>query len=44
MELLGPMDLIILSWEYQGFLAARFGKGLNDIRSSLYMDMLQLIT
>jgi site-specific DNA-cytosine methylase len=39
MELLGPVDLIISSWECQGFLVARFGKGLNDIKSDLFTDM-----
>ncbi len=27
-----------------GFLAAGFGKGLNDTRSGLFMNMVQLIT
>jgi site-specific DNA-cytosine methylase len=44
MELLYPMDLIILGWECQGFLAAGFGEGLNDTRSGLFTDMVQLIT
>jgi site-specific DNA-cytosine methylase len=44
MELLGPVDLIISSWECQGFLTARFGKGLSDIRFDLFMDMVRLIT
>jgi hypothetical protein len=44
MELLGPVDLIISSWECQGFSAARFGEGLNDTRFGLFMDMVQLIT
>jgi site-specific DNA-cytosine methylase len=44
MELLGPLDLIILSWECQGFLATGFGEGLNGTRSSLFTDMVQLIT
>ncbi len=44
MELLGPMDFIILGWECQGFLIAEFGEGLNDIRSGLFMDMVWLIT
>jgi site-specific DNA-cytosine methylase len=44
MELLGPMDLIILGWECQGFSMARFGEGLSDTRSGLFMDMVQLIT
>jgi site-specific DNA-cytosine methylase len=44
MELLGPMDLIILSWECQGFSAAGFGEGLNDTRSGLFTDMVRLIT
>jgi site-specific DNA-cytosine methylase len=44
MELLTPMDLIILGWECQGFLAARFGEGLGDTRSSLFTDMVRLIT
>jgi site-specific DNA-cytosine methylase len=39
MELLGPVDFIILGWECQGFLIAEFGVGLNDIRSGLFMDM-----
>jgi len=44
MELLGLMDLIISSWECQGFSTARFGKGLSDTRSSLFTNMVQLIT
>jgi site-specific DNA-cytosine methylase len=44
MELLGPVDLIISGWECQGFSTAGFGKGLNDTRSGLFMDMVQLIT
>jgi site-specific DNA-cytosine methylase len=39
MELLGPVDLIISGWECQGFLAVGFGKGLSDIRSGLFTDM-----
>jgi site-specific DNA-cytosine methylase len=39
MEVLGPMDLIILGWECQGFSTARFGESLSDTRSSLFMDM-----
>jgi site-specific DNA-cytosine methylase len=44
MELLGPVDLIISSWECQGFSMARFGEGLSDTRYGLFMDMIQLIT
>jgi len=44
MELLGPVDLIISSSECQVFLAARFGKGLNDTRSGFFTDMIRLIT
>jgi site-specific DNA-cytosine methylase len=44
MELLGPMDLIISSWECQRFSAARFGEGLSDTRSGLFTDMVRLIT
>jgi site-specific DNA-cytosine methylase len=44
MELLGPVDLIISSWECQGFSVAEFGKGLSDIRFGLFMDMVRLIT
>jgi len=44
MELLGPVDLIISGWECQGFLATGFGEGLSDTRSSLFTDMVQLIT
>jgi site-specific DNA-cytosine methylase len=39
MELLGPVDLIILGWECQGFSMARFGEGLSDTRSGLFTDM-----
>jgi len=39
MELLGPVDLIISSWECQGFLAAGFGKRLSHTRSSLFINM-----
>jgi site-specific DNA-cytosine methylase len=44
MELFGPMDFIISGWECQTFLAAGFGERLSDIRFSLFMDMVQLIT
>jgi site-specific DNA-cytosine methylase len=44
MELLNPVDLIISSWEYQGFSTVRFGEGLSDTRSSLFTDMGRLIT
>jgi len=44
MELLGPMDLIILGWECQGFSTTKFKEGLNDTRSGLFMDMVQSIT
>ncbi len=44
MELLGLMDLIILGWECQGFSTTRFGEGLSDTRSGLFMDMVWLIT
>jgi site-specific DNA-cytosine methylase len=44
MELLGLMDLIISGWEFQGFSATRFGEGLSDTRSSLFTDMVRLIT
>jgi hypothetical protein len=44
MELLGLVDLIISGWECQGFSTAGFGEGLSDTRSSLFMDMVQLIT
>jgi site-specific DNA-cytosine methylase len=43
-ELLGPVDLIISSWECQGFLAARFGEDLSDTRFGLFTDMVRLIT
>jgi site-specific DNA-cytosine methylase len=39
MELLGLIDLTILGWECQGFSVVRFGKGLSDIRSDLFTDM-----
>jgi site-specific DNA-cytosine methylase len=44
MELLDPVDLIISSWECQGFFAIRFGEGLNDTRSNLFTDMVRLVT
>jgi site-specific DNA-cytosine methylase len=44
MELFGDVDFIILGWECQGFSVVRFGEGLNDTRSGLFMDMVQLIT
>jgi len=43
-ELLDPVNLVISSWECQGFSAARFGEGLNDTRFGLFTDMVQLIT
>jgi site-specific DNA-cytosine methylase len=39
MELLGPLDLIISSWECQRFSTARFGKGLSDIKFNLFTNM-----
>jgi site-specific DNA-cytosine methylase len=44
MELRSHMDLIISSWEGQGFSMVRFEEGLNDTRSGLFMDMVRLIT
>jgi site-specific DNA-cytosine methylase len=44
MELLGPVDLIISGWECEGFSMVGFGESLSDTRSSLFMDMVQLIT
>jgi site-specific DNA-cytosine methylase len=44
MELLGPIDLIILGWECQGFSTTGFGESLNDTRSGLFTDMIRLIT
>jgi len=44
MESLRPVDLIISSWECQGFSAVGFGKGLSDTRSGLFMNMVRLIT
>jgi hypothetical protein len=44
MELLGPIDFIILGWECQRFSAPRFGEGLSDTRSDLFMNMIRLIT
>jgi site-specific DNA-cytosine methylase len=44
MELLGLVDLIISSWECQGFATVRLQKGLNDTRFGLFTDMVQLIT
>jgi site-specific DNA-cytosine methylase len=44
MELLSPMDLIILGWECQGFSTAGFGESLSDIKSDLFTDMVRLIT
>ncbi len=39
MELLGPMDLIISSWECEGFSVTKFGEGLSDTRSDLFTNM-----
>jgi site-specific DNA-cytosine methylase len=44
MEILGPVYLIISSWECQGFSTAQFRKGLSDTRSGLFTDMVRLIT
>jgi hypothetical protein len=44
MELLGHVDLIISSWECQGFLATGFGENLSDTRSDLFTNMVRLIT
>jgi site-specific DNA-cytosine methylase len=43
MELLGTMDFIISGWECEGFSMAGFGEGLNDIRFSLFTNMIRLI-
>jgi site-specific DNA-cytosine methylase len=44
MKLLGPIDLIILGWECEGFSMVGFGECLSDTRSNLFMDMVRLIT
>jgi site-specific DNA-cytosine methylase len=44
MKLLSLMDLIISSWECQGFSAVGFGENLSYTRSGLFMDMVRLIT
>jgi len=44
MELLGHVELIISGWECQRFSMAGFGEGLSDTRSSLFTDMVRLIT
>ncbi len=44
MELLSPIDLIISSWECQGFSVARFGEGLSGTKCGLFTDMIRLIT
>jgi site-specific DNA-cytosine methylase len=44
MELLGPVNFIILGWECQGFSVAGFGEGLSDTRFGIFMDMIRLIT
>jgi hypothetical protein len=44
MELFGPIDLIISGWECQGFSAIGFREGLSDTRSSLFTDIIRLIT
>jgi site-specific DNA-cytosine methylase len=44
MELLDPVDLIISSWECQRFSTAGFGKSLSDTGSSLFINMVRLIT
>jgi len=43
-KLFGPMDLIILGWECQGFSAAGFGESLSDTRFNLFTNMVRLIT
>jgi site-specific DNA-cytosine methylase len=43
MELLGPMDLVILGWECQGFSVVGFGEGLNETSYGLFMDMVSSI-
>jgi len=44
MKLLSLVDLIILSWECQGFSAAGFVEGLSDTRFGLFINMERLIT
>jgi site-specific DNA-cytosine methylase len=44
MELLGLVDLIISSWECQGFSTVGFKEVLSDIRSDLFTNMVQFIT
>jgi site-specific DNA-cytosine methylase len=41
MELFGLVDLIISSWECQGFSTVGFRKGLSDTRSSLFTDIVR---
>jgi len=43
MEVFGPVDFIISSWECQGFSTTGFKEGLNDTRSGLFTNMVQLI-
>jgi hypothetical protein len=38
------MDFIISGWECQGFSTIGFGENLNDTRSDLFTNMVQLIT
>jgi site-specific DNA-cytosine methylase len=44
MELFGPVDVIISSWEYQRFSMAGFGECLSDTRFGLFTNMVQVIT
>lgn len=41
---LGPVDILIAGWECQGFSAVGLGKGLQNARSGLYKDLVQILT
>jgi hypothetical protein len=40
----GPVDLVVAGWPYQGNSAAGDGQGLDDPRSGLFSEMLRVFT
>jgi hypothetical protein len=43
MELLAPVELVTLGWEHQRYFVVVSGEGMNDTRSGLFTNIVQLI-
>jgi hypothetical protein len=43
LQALGPIDLVVAGWPYQGSSAARTGQGLDDSRSKLLVELLRVL-